>query len=238
MRFQTPLIPATLIRRYKRFLADVRLDDGREVTAHCANPGKMIGLNMPGLKIWVEPNDDPKRKLNYSWRLASLDDGSMVGIDTSLPNKLVDEALAKKLVKPLADYPDVRREVPYGDKSRVDFLLQGVGKPDVYLEIKNAHLRRTDDWAEFPDSVTARGARHMDELAEMVVQGHRAVVLFVVQHTGCNRFRVSGDLDPKYAAAFEAARAVGVEVLVYDTIIDTETVVLGKEIPLGSTLQT
>jgi len=237
MRFQTPLMPATLIRRYKRFLADVRLADGREVTAHCANPGKMIGLNMQGLRIWIEPNDDPKRKLNFSWRIAQLDDGAMVGIDTGLPNRLVADALNAGAIADFTGYSKVRREVPYGEKSRVDFLLQNSGQPDVYLEIKNAHLRRTDDWAEFPDSVTARGARHMDELAQMVLQGHRAVVLFVVQHTGCNRFRVSGDLDPTYGAAFEAARGAGVEVLAYDTVIDPAGVVLGKEIPLGSTLR-
>lgn len=174
MRFQTPLIPGRLIRRYKRFLADVELDNGTVVTAHCANPGAMLGLKDEGLRIWLEPNDDPKRKLKYGWRLAELPGGHWAGIDTAVPNRIVKEALLARAVPELAAYETVRPEVKYGRKSRVDFLLSGDGLRDAYVEVKNVHLRRDGDWAEFPDSVTTRGARHLDELSDMVAEGHRA----------------------------------------------------------------
>lgn len=183
MRFATPLVPATLIRRYKRFLSDIVLDDGREVTAHCPNPGAMTGLAAPGMRIWVEPNDDPKKKLKFGWRLTELSGGHMAGIDTGVPNRVVGEALRAGLVPGLAG--DVRAEVKYGTNSRVDFLVS-CGGLDTYVEVKNCHLRRTGTLAEFPDCVTLRGAKHMNELAEMVQQGHRAVLVFLVQRTDCD----------------------------------------------------
>lgn len=220
MRFQTPLVPARLVRRYKRFLADVVLEaDGRAVTAHCPNPGAMLGLNAPGARIWLEPNDDPKRKLHFGWRLVELPDGHMAGIDTGVPNRIVAEALAARAIPALAAYGGVRPEVRYATRSRVDFLLTEPGLPDCYVEVKNVHLRRTDDWAEFPDCVTARGARHLRDLADMVAQGHRAVMLYVVQRTDCGRLRMAADLDPAYAAGFDAARAAGVEMLCHGALI-------------------
>lgn len=231
MRFSTPLIPATLIRRYKRFLADVRLMDGQEVTAHCANPGAMSGLKEPGLRVWLEPNDDPKKKLKYGWRLAELPDGHMVGVDTSLPNRVVGEALRARQITGLRGYDDVRAEVPYGTKSRIDFLLSGPG-PDTYVEVKNVTLRRTDNWAEFPDSVTVRGAKHLDELAQVSAKGHRAVMLYLVQRTDCARFRLAGDIDPTYASAFDAAVEAGVEMLSYGTKITTQGVEIGAAMPV------
>ncbi len=232
MRFSTPLVPATLIRRYKRFLADVRLDDGREVTAHCANPGAMTGLNMAGMRVWLEPNDDPKRKLRYGWRLSELGGGHWAGIDTMVPNRVVKEALEAGAVPELAAYDEVRPEVKYAEKSRVDFLLRGNGLPDAYVEVKNAHLSRAPALAEFPDARTARGLRHLQDLAQMVRAGHRAVMLFLVQRTDCDRFALAGDIDPAYAAGFAEARAAGVEVLCYDCEIDTRGVWLRRPLPV------
>jgi sugar fermentation stimulation protein A len=231
MEFARPLIAGRLIRRYKRFLADVMLEDGREVTAHCANPGAMLGLNEAGRRIWLEPSGDAKRRLGWSWRLVELGEGHFAGIDTGVPNRIVGEALRAGAVPALAGYGEVRAEVRYGANSRVDFLLRGAGLPDAYVEVKNVHLRRDGDWAEFPDCVTARGARHLQELAAMVAAGHRAVMLYVVQRTDCRRFRLAADLDPAYAAGFAEARAAGVEALVHATRITPAGVWLDGPIP-------
>jgi len=232
MKFPRPLVPGTLIRRYKRFLADVRLEDGREVTAHCANPGAMLGVMDPGLPVWLLESGDTKRKLRWSWELVETE-GTLLGVNTAAPNRLVPEALGRAGIAELRGYDTVRREVAYGLKSRVDLLLSAPGRPICYLEIKNVHLRR-GDWAEFPDCVTERGARHMGELAEMVRAGHRAVVLFVVQRGDCRGFRVAGDLDPAYNRAFEAARAAGVEALCYACDVSETGIDIAGSLPLYS----
>ncbi|UUV05781.1 DNA/RNA nuclease SfsA [Ruegeria sp. YS9] len=226
MRFETPLVPARLIRRYKRFLADCRLEDGSEVTAHCANPGSMMGLAEPGEKIWLEPNDDPKKKLKFGWRLVDHENGHFTGVDTSVPNRALRTALEAGEIPELAAYDTVRPEVKYGDNSRIDFLLTGPGLPDAYVEVKSVTLSRQPGLAEFPDSVTARGTKHLGELAAMAAQGHRAIMLYLVQRTDCDRFALAADIDPAYAAAFEAAQAQGVERLVYGTCITPEGVIL------------
>lgn len=231
MRFETPLIPAVLIRRYKRFLADCRLEDGQEVTAHCANPGSMMGLAEPGMKIWLEPNDDPKKKLKYGWRLVEHEGGHFTGVDTSVPNRALRAALENGEVAELAAYKTVRAEVKYGEKSRIDFLLSQDGLPDCYVEVKSVTLSRQPGLAEFPDSVTARGTKHLGELASMVAQGHRAVMLYLVQRTDCTRFQLAADIDPAYANAFGRARAAGVERLVYGTRITPAGVTLGPPLP-------
>ncbi|NOE18986.1 DNA/RNA nuclease SfsA [Ruegeria atlantica] len=219
MRFETPLVPARLIRRYKRFLADCRLEDGSEVTAHCANPGSMMGLAEPGEKIWLEPNDDPKKKLKFGWRLVDHENGHFTGVDTSVPNRALRAALEAGEIPELAAYDTVRPEVKYGDNSRIDFLLTGPGLPDAYVEVKSVTLSRQPGLAEFPDSVTARGTKHLGELAAMASQGHRAIMLYLVQRTDCDRFALAADIDPAYAAAFEAAQAQGVERIVCGTRI-------------------
>lgn len=234
MRFPTPLVRGRLLRRYNRFLADVALPDGREVTAHCPNPGSMMGLCDPGTVVWLEPNEDPRRKLRWGWRLVELPGGHWAGIDTAVPNRVVAEALAAGGVPALAGYDSVRPEVRYGTRSRVDFLLRGSGRPDVYVEVKNVHLRREGDWAEFPDSVTARGTRHLGDLAAMVTTGARAVMLYVVQRTDCARMRLAADLDPAYAAAFAAAHAAGVEMLCHATAIDPGGVQLAGPLPVAA----
>jgi sugar fermentation stimulation protein A len=231
MDFATPLVPATLTRRYKRFLADCRLGDGSEVTAHCANPGSMLGLAVPGTRVWLEPNDDPKKKLKFGWRLVEHLDGHFTGVDTSVPNRMLKQALEARAVPALAAYTGVQAEVKYGEKSRVDFLLTGENLPDAYVEVKSVTLCRRPGVAEFPDAVTARGARHMLELALMKKQGHRAVLLFLVQRTDAAEVRLAADIDPAYAAAFVAAYAAGVEVVAHSTNISPKGVSLGPQLP-------
>ena len=231
MQFEPPLQPATLIRRYKRFLADVLLPDGAEMTVHCANPGAMLGLDAPGLKIWLQDSQNPKRKLRWSWRLAELPTGALVGIDTSLPNRLVAEALAKDAIPELAGSTKIQPEQKYHDNSRIDFLLTGADDTRTYVEVKNVHLSREPGLAEFPDCKTERGAKHLGALSDMVEMGHRAVMLYLVQRNDCDRFRPATDLDPTYAKAFDAARARGVEVLVYETSITPEAIALSRALP-------
>lgn len=233
MRFPSPLIQARLIRRYKRFLADCRLEDGREVTAHCPNPGAMLGLKDEGARIWLLPNDDPKKKLNFGWRLVELPGGHFAGIDAGLPNRLVADALAEGRIEGLHGYGTIRPEQRYGDEnSRIDFLLSEPGRPDAFVEVKNCHLRRDSDWAEFPDCVTARGAKHLRELTRIAENGGRAVMLYVVQRTDCARFRLAPDLDPAYAQAFDTARAAGVEVLCHSTDISPDGITLTGPLPV------
>jgi len=234
MRFQTPLEPARLIRRYKRFLADITLEgSGAEVTAHCANPGSMMGLAEPGTRIWVEPNDDPKKKLKYGWRLVDHENGHFTGVDTSLPNRALKAVITARGIPELAAYETVRPEQTYGENSRIDFLLQQAGLPDAFVEVKSVTLSRQSGLAEFPDSVTARGAKHLGELAQMRREGHRAVLLYLVQRTDCGCVSVAGDIDPTYAKALADAKAAGVEVLAYGTQITPEQINLGGRLALA-----
>lgn len=232
MKFSTPLIRATLIRRYKRFLADCTLADGTIITAHCANTGAMTGLKDEGQTVWLEPNDDPKRKLNYSWKFVELPNGHFAGIDTAITNKIVGEALRENRIPELAQYTDIKPESKYGVNSRIDFLLTGEALPDTYVEVKNVTLTASNGWAEFPDTVTERGTKHLGELTKMVANGHRAVMLYCVQRTDCTRFRLAHELDPAYAAAYIAARAAGVEMLCYGCAISPEEVRLTAALPV------
>ncbi|MCT4369199.1 DNA/RNA nuclease SfsA [Yangia mangrovi] len=231
MRFETPLIPARLLRRYKRFLADCRLEDGSEITAHVANPGSMLGMAEPETRIWLEPNDDPKRKLKYAWRLIEHEGGAFTGVDTGVPNRVLRAALEAGQVAGLEGYESVRPEVKYGVKSRIDFLLTGAARRDCYVEVKSVTLSRRPGRAEFPDSVTARGAKHLAELSAMVAQGHRAVMLYLVQRTDAEEVTLAADIDPTYAAAFAAARTAGVEVLALGCRITPEEITLGAPLP-------
>lgn len=231
MNFAAPLVPATLISRHKRFLAECRLDDGTEVTAHCANPGSMMGLATPGTRVWLEPNDDPKRKLKFGWRLVEHLDGHFTGVDTSVPNRMLKAALEARAVPALADYTGVRAEVAFGKNSRVDFLLSAESLPDVYVEVKSVTLCRRPGVAEFPDSKTERGARHMLELALMARQGNRAAVFFLVQRTDASEVRIADDIDPYFARAFLTAYGAGVEVIAHSANLSPRGVTLGPQLP-------
>jgi len=231
MQFARPLIRATLVRRYKRFLADVTLEDGTEVTAHCANPGAMTGLADPETTVWLEASDNPKRKLQWSWKLAELPGGHFANVDTGLANRLVAEALTKGRIPALQGHCTIRPEVRYGEASRVDFLLSGPER-DTYVEVKSVTLRRSGTLAEFPDTVTARGARHLAELAKVAQAGHRAVLLYVAQRTDCTEVALAADIDPAYAAAAKAARAAGVEVLAHATTITPAAMHLAHALPV------
>ena len=236
MRFPSPLIPATLIRRYKRFLADVTLPTGEEITAHVANPGAMTGLDAPGARVWLSKSDNPKRKLLYSWELVEVDFGGgaeLVGVNTRHPNLLVSEALAAERVPDLAGYSSIRREVNYGRNSRIDFLLESKGEPPCYVEIKNVHLMRKVNLAEFPDSVTARGAKHLDELAAMVEAGARALMLYVIQIGSAEQFALARDIDPAYGRAFDYARKVGVEALAWKCAISREGIAVAAPVSMA-----
>ena len=230
MDFPQPLMRGTLVSRYKRFFADVILEDGSAITAHCPNPGAMLGVNTPGLPVWLSKSGDPKRKLAHTLEFVEVD-GGLVGVNTMAPNRLVAEALAADAIPELAGYATHRREVKYGEASRVDFLLEHPDRTPCWLEIKNCHLSRTKGLAEFPDCVAARSTKHLRELETMAAAGERAVVLFVVQRTDCDGFRACAELDPKFAAALDHAAAAGVEVLVYTAKMSPKAVTLSHRIP-------
>ena len=235
MHFQSPLIPATLIRRYKRFLADVTLSTGEETTVHVANPGSMLGLATPGCKIWLSKSTNTARKLPYSWELAEVDFGAgteLVGINTGHPNMLVAEALAAKAIPELIDYTSIRREVRYGRNSRIDFLLEREGTPPCYVEIKNVHLMRRPGVAEFPDCVTVRGAKHLEELAAMVRQGARAIMLFVIQIGSAERFAPARNIDPQYGAALDRARGMGVGAFAWKCAVSASGIEIAAPVPI------
>lgn len=241
MRYPEPLTAARLLRRYKRFLADVELPDGTETVAHCGNPGSMMGLATPESRVFLSRNTNPKAKLDWRWEIASQHigpaDGTpaeiLVGINTGLANRIVEDALNQRRIKLLSGYLEIRREVKYGEKSRIDFLLPGT--PDVYLEVKSVTLRRPEGTAptaaEFPDAVTKRGAKHLDELSAMVAAGKRAIMFYLVQRADCSHVRLAQDIDPDYARAFDRARAAGVELLCYDCLVEPEGIDIKGELP-------
>ena len=231
MRFASPLRRATLIRRYKRFLSDHRLDDGSVVTAHCANPGQMTGIAEAGMTTWLQDVSGGKRKLAWSWELVCAD-GGLVGCHTGKPNSLVEEAITQERIAELAGYASLRREVVWGSHSRFDFLLEDPARGCCYVEVKNCHMRRSGAWAEFPDAVTTRGARHMEELVSVVAAGHRAVVMWCVQRMDCDSLAIAGDIDPGFAAAVARASLRGVETLAYSCRLTTQDILIDQRIPV------
>lgn len=234
MDLPRPLHEGRLIRRYKRFLADIDLG-GETVTAHCPNPGAMTGLDTAGLRAWISRSDDPKRKLPYTLELLEAD-GGLVGIHTGRPNAIVAEAVAAGTIPALAGYATLRREVRYGTNSRIDLLLDDPARGPCYVEVKNVHLRRMDGpnpgAAEFPDSVTARGAKHLEELAAMVEAGYRAVMMFCVQRMDCDRLVAAADIDRRYAEGLARAVAAGVEAIAWDCAITPKHITLRRPLPV------
>lgn len=211
MKFSEKLTEGRLLKRYKRFLADVELENGSIVVAHCANSGSMLGCKEEGSTVYLSPNQNPKAKLDWRWEMIEIN-GGLVGINTSHPNGLVEQAIADGAITELQGYGSMRREVKYGQNSRIDILLEEPGL--CYVEVKNVTLE-VDGEAQFPDSVTTRGAKHLRELTQMVQDGHRAVMVYLVQRTDCSHFRPAAHIDPIYAHELKAAVGEGVEVLCY-----------------------
>jgi sugar fermentation stimulation protein A len=235
VKFPSPLVRGTLLRRYKRFLADVLLADGSEITASCPNTGTMMGLCEPGATIWLSLHSSRTRKYAHCWELTEHDLGNgpqIVGINTGLPNKIVEEAIGAGAIAELAGYPPPRREVKYGVNSRIDLLLEQPDGERCYVEVKNVHLSRQAGLAEFPDCVSERAAKHLVELSQMVREGHRSVMLYLVQRGDTASFKLAGDLDPTYAAGFSAARKAGVEMLAYGCAVSTSGVTLAGRLPI------
>lgn len=235
MLFANPLVSGMLAKRYKRFLADVVLDSGEMVTAHVANPGTMIGLDTAFSRVWLSKSENPMRKLSYTWELIEVDLGSggeLVGVNTNQPNTLVAEALDAGIIPELRNYGSIRREVKYGANSRVDFLLEDPSRRPCYVEVKNVHLMRQARLAEFPDCVTDRGSKHLDELTAVVASGSRAVMIYVIQVQSADRFTVARDLDPDYAEAFERARAKGVQMLAWHCTVNLGGIELAAPVPV------
>ena len=236
MRFSAPLLEGRLVQRYKRFLADVDLPTGERVTAHCANPGAMLGLTAAGNRVLLSRSTNPLRKLAFSWEVVEAEVGGtrqLVGINTSRPNALVAEALAARCLPRFAAYDRVRPEVKYGRNSRVDFLLEAEGQRPCYLEVKNVHFMREAGFAEFPDCIAARSAKHLHELADMAAAGARAVLVYVIQMEA-ERFDVARDIDPAYDATFTAALAAGVESYAYMCRVSADEIVIDKEVEIVS----
>jgi sugar fermentation stimulation protein A len=234
MQFKSPLVRGRLVKRYKRFLADVVLDDGSEVTASCPNTGSMMGLSNPGMAVWLSVSDSPTRKYAHTWELVELGQGkarTLVGINTGHPNAIVSEAIPAGRVAPLGGYATLRREVQYGQSSRIDLLLEDPSKGLAYVEVKNVHLLREPGLAEFPDSKTERGVKHLAELSDMVRAGHRAVMLYLIQRADADRFQIAHDIDPTYAKALETARAAGVEAYAAICRISPKAIELDRLLP-------
>ncbi len=235
MKFPSPLIRGRLVKRYKRFLADVALDDGTELTATCPNTGSMMGLTEPGSIVWLSKSDSATRKYAHTWEMIENDLGAgpqLVGINTNHPNKIVSEAIEAKKIPELNGFASLTREVKYGVSSRIDILLDDPAKGLAYVEIKNVHLMRKAGLAEFPDSVTERGVKHLQELAAMVAAGHRAVMVYLIQRADAKKLAFAADIDPAYAAALKIAKNAGVETMAYRCRLTTDGIELDGSVPL------
>lgn len=232
MQYSSPLIQATLIKRYKRFLADIRFQSGEVLTIHCPNPGAMTGLDEPGATIWVSDSNNPKRKLRYTFELYQSDatHGQKVGINTMIANKLAREAMESGHLPQLGTITAIRPEVKYGSNSRVDFVVENVTGQSIFVEVKNVHLQRTPYLHEFPDCKTARGKKHLEELTKIVESGSRAMMYFVVQRDDGDKFTLARDIDPEYAQTFDKAVNAGVEVCVMTFVPSPTQIVIGRTI--------
>lgn len=232
MLFPEPLQQGVLIQRYKRFLADIRLENGEILTVHCPNTGSMKNCLQPGASAWFSLSSDTKRKYPATWEIATTPHGHLAGINTGRANRLVREALEAGLVPSLRGFDSIRQEVAYGSEgSRIDFLLEIENQP-VYVEVKNVTLAERDGQGFFPDSVSARGARHLRELAAMVRAGYRAVLVYCVQHTGITQVSAAEHIDPVYAAAFYQAIREGVEVIALGAHISPTEITLKQALPV------
>jgi len=234
MQFSQSLIPGKLVKRYKRFLADIMLEDGQQVTAHCPNTGAMTACAEPGWHVFLSPSNNPKRKLAYTWELSINDQGHWIGVNTQNANKLVAEAIQKQALAAFQGYSELKQEVKYGsENSRVDLLLSEKDKANCYIEVKSVTLLRENGQGVFPDAVTQRGQKHLRELMHIAQQGNRAVLVFCVQHTGIKRVTVAKDIDAKYAQLLAEAMANGVEVHAFGCTFNDKKVEINQDIPFN-----
>ncbi|TVP55194.1 MAG: DNA/RNA nuclease SfsA [Halomonadaceae bacterium] len=233
MQFSPPLVPGTLIRRYKRFLADVTLDDGSTVIAHCPNTGSMMACCDPGSRVWLSPANNPKRKLAFTWELVQVADDALACIHTGRPNAVMGDLLRAGLEPTLAGYRVQQAEVRYGsEKSRIDWLLSGHDSaPQAWVEVKNVTLGEAGI-AYFPDAVTLRGQKHLRELMACVAQGDRGVLLFCVSHTGVSEVRPADGIDPVYGQLLRQAVAAGVECYAWQLAITPEGMGPARSLPV------
>jgi len=233
MEFKTPLIEAILQRRYKRFLADVRLSDGEVITVHTANTGSMLGCAEPGSRVWLSRSESTTRKYPYSWEITEATAGVLVGINTALPNALVKEAIEAGVIIELQGYRSLRGEVPFGtERSRIDWLLQGDGdQGDCYVEVKNVTAAMAGT-AIFPDAISARGAKHLRELMGVVAAGQRGVLCFCVQRSDVTAVRPADEIDAVYGKTLREARQNGVEIVAYQAAVSTSGIVLQRSLPV------
>jgi len=233
MNFPAPLIAATLLRRYKRFLADVSLEDGEVMTVHTANTGSMLGCAEPGSRVWLSRSDNDARKYPYSWEITETAEGVLVGINTALPNRLVKEAIEGGVIGELQGYTTLRGEVPFGnERSRVDWLLEKEGGASCYVEVKNV-TAAVDGTAIFPDAVSARGAKHLRELAAMVAEGRRGVLCFCVQRADVTAVRPADEIDAVYGETLREAMDRGVEVIAYQAEVTPQAIKLRRPLPVA-----
>lgn len=238
MKFPTPLIKATLIKRYKRFLADVELNSGEMITVHCPNPGAMLGVKQSGSSVWISDSNNPKRKLRYTLELIELQDANrtMVGVNTNMPNKIAEETILSRCFDIFGQFDELRREVKYGENSRIDILLSANGRPDTYIEVKSITMQRQPGLHEFPDGVTERGRKHLVELAKMVQSGHRAIMLYLIQRNDGDKFSLARDVDPQYAAAFDEAVTHGVEAIAIRCKVSSQEIVAEKTVEIDEAI--
>ena len=232
MKFHAPLLRGQLIKRYKRFMADVTLENGDMVTAHCANSGSMLSVNEPGAEVWLSPAENPDRKLKFTWEMIRIK-RSLVGINTQHPNTLVADAIVAGRVPSLMGFQHLRREVKYGKNSRIDVLLEMAAGRHCYVEVKNVTMRRDltkGAPAEFPDGITARGAKHLAELSDMVKEGHRAVMFYLVQRGDADIMTIARDIDPYYGKALDNARSAGVEVIAFNCKLTSKAITVAKQV--------
>jgi len=223
-----PLFAGRLVKRYKRFLVDVVLDNGREVTAHCPNSGRMLACCEPGRPVYLSYHDNPRRKLKYTWELIAMP-ASLVGVNTQLPNRLVAGAIEAGQVRELSGYSDIKREIKVGEHSRLDIRLRSRDRGTCYVEVKNCTLVE-NGVARFPDAVTTRGRKHLGELCRLAAAGHRAVMFYLIQRMDAARFQPADDIDPAYGEALRKAHAAGVEIVAYDVRIDLDRITLNRPV--------
>ena len=229
MQFSSSLIEAKLIKRYKRFLADVIFKNGEKKTVYCPNPGSMIGLTQMNTKIWLQESINKNTKYKFIWRLVENNTGKLICIDTQMANKIVYENLLKKNIPELKKYEEIILEPKVTDGSRLDFLLKSKGEKSCYIEVKSSTLSRDPDISEFPDSVTLRGSKHLSLLTNLKNDGFRAIQIYLIQRSDTNCFKIAKDIDQQYFKSFQIAKKSGVEILILQSLISYDGIKLSKK---------